>query len=161
MTDEVEHATERFFPDISEKELWKFQIIRKQLDADPAYLDDPNCPYGNDIRRLFSAIRAPEAQQRGDDAGLTDLEAEVRRLYQELQEYGEKLEPDDTSGHNTYFNRSVSLLEKMVALQERAAGVKKVNEFTGRVLQIMEDVLTPDQRMAVMTRLRDIINGDS
>lgn len=154
-----EQATERFFPEISEDELWKFQIIKRQLEADPAYFDDPDCPYGGQLRRFFTGIQQQPNEESGE-VDETTLEDEANRLYRELKEYGNKLDPEDTSEHNTYFRLSVSLLEKIISLKERAAGVKKVNEFTRTVLNIMEDELNPDQRTAITQRLRDLISED-
>jgi hypothetical protein len=160
MSDE-EQTTERFFPQISEEELWKFQVVKRQLEADPAYFEDPSCPYGGEVRRFFTGIRdRQESQQPGEEVDETTLEDEANRLYRELKDYGNKLDPEDTSEHNTYFRLSVSLLEKIISLKERAAGVKKVNEFTRTVLNIMEDELSPDQRTAITQRLRDLIQGE-
>ena len=149
---------ERYYPDITEDQLWPFSIVKRQLEEDPDYLDDPECPYSGDIRRFFGKVPTEDSGET-TKASVDDInfESEVSKLYKQLKEFGDGLETGDTSEKNTYFRLSVSLLKDILDLKERAAGLNHFKEFTDAVLQIMGDILTPDQRTRVMNRLRDII----
>jgi len=150
---------DRYFPPIPPAVVAHLATIRMLADEDPGYFEDPNCPYDEELVALF--VKEPEPQvdigpgERWDG----DFDAEAERLYTELRSFGQSLDSADTAEKNTYFRLSVSLIEKLVELKERAVGVKKVREFTDTVLQIMEDELSPDQRTAIMKRLREIL-GD-
>lgn len=153
---------EAFYPEITEDQLWPFLIVKRLLQENPDLFDDPKCPYNEGIRGFFASIPL------GDDTSVEgeisevlveDLEEEASRLYQELKKFGQSLEAGDTSERNTYFRLSVSLLEKILELKERAVGLKNVKHFTDTVLQIMEDILTPDQRTKIMDRLQESIDN--
>ena len=142
--------TERYYPPITEDMIWPIQVVLQQLHEDPEFLQREDCPYPEAVKSVFGQLL--EAQQ--SDGGV-DLEGEAQRLYKELKDFGEKLDPDDTSQSNTYFRVSVSLMEKLIAIQERAAEVKRINQFKKAVLDVMENVLDKDQRAEVMNRLKE------
>lgn len=152
-------AEDSFYPEITEDQLWPFLIVKRQLQENPDLFDDPDCPYNEDIKGFFVSIPRTGLADEIDDTSVGDLKAEAARLYRELKEFGKTLEAGDTSERNTYFRLSVALLEKILELEERAAGLQNFKHFRDTILQIMEDILTPDQRTKVMDRLEESING--
>lgn len=150
--------SDKFYPEIPEGAVWALGIIKQHLIENPTYLSDPDCPYDEDVLKFFAA---KEGEQRGETGGeeihIDDLEGETSRLYKELKTFGDALTKGDTAEKNTYFRLSVSLLEKLLDLKERAVGLKQVTEFTSTVLTIMEDELTPDIRTKIVHRLKTIL----
>lgn len=150
-----------YYPEFDEKSLWALDVIRQNIDQDPEYLE--NSPYtSNEIQGLLKLTRvksvAPEAEATASKWEI--LEIETNGLYQNLKETFENLTIDDHTERMSYFRTATSLLDKLVGLQERAAGLKKVHEFQQTILDIMEDILEAGQRTEVMDRLRKSINDD-
>lgn len=151
--------TERFYPPIDEDLVAQLKMVRKLVESDADYLTDPECPYSGDVKAFLYAISGHSQVSAERDEADGDLLTEINKLRSELREFGNSLDSSDTTEKNTYFRLSVALLEKLTTLQERAAGVKMVQQFTDTVLTIMEDELTPDQRTSIMKRLREITNS--
>jgi hypothetical protein len=72
----------------------------------------------------------------------------------ELKNYGKTNAKSDQTERMAYFRTATSLLERLVTARERALGIKQIRDFQDTVLNIMEEVCTPDQRTDVMDRLR-------
>lgn len=89
-----------------------------------------------------------------DDAMYEDLNATLI----DLKVYGSQLGPADQTEKMGYFRTKTALLEKLMLLRERAAGIKHVKEFESTILRIMEEVLTPEQRTEVMSDIRKVLN---
>lgn len=150
-----------YYPEFDEKSLWALDVIRQNIDQDPEYLD--NSPYtSNEVQSLLKLTRerSGEVAEVAEGSKWEILETETTGLYKSLKETFENLKIDDHTERMSYFRTATSLLDKLVGLQERAAGLKKVHEFQQTVLDIMEDILEPGQRTEVMDRLRKSINDD-
>jgi len=150
-----------FYPDIDEEALWAIDVIRQHLEQDADYLLDS--PYSTKARESLAKLtreRKKAAPTVVEGSKWEILEAETQGLYRELKETSENLSIDDHSERMSYFRTATSLLDKLVGLQERAMGLKKVHAFQQTVLDIMEDVLEPGQRTEVMDKLRKAVEND-
>lgn len=98
---------------------------------------------------VFSIQKAGEKDTKWDT-----LIRESEDLYNKLKRAGTGLTEGDEM---SYFRTATSLLEKIVSLQERAMGLKQVHEFQQKVLEIMENSLSPTQRTQVMEELKNAI----
>lgn len=126
-------------------------IVAEHLEADPAYLDRPDCPYPQHVKELLKPAAAGST-----DAGEMQVENEVEVLFKQLTEFGTGLEITDVAERMSWFRTRASLLDKIMTLKERASGIKQVSEFMNRMIQIMDDVSTPDQRTRIMEQLRHV-----
>ena len=144
---------DRYYPAVDEETIL---MIRRLSASDPDYFTDPDCPYSPELIASLGG-KAGEGELPAVPAGFTlnldNIDGELDRLYNQLRQFGESLERADAAEKNTYFRLSVTLLEKMTELKERAVGVRQTKEFTDTVLRIMEDQLTPDQRTKIMHQL--------
>lgn len=135
------------YPDLNEE----LDLAIQLMQQDAGWLEDS--PYSTGTRGvLASLIETPEEETEGGDKW-ERLEREARKLYRELNESKEKLGDVDHSERMSYFRTATSLLDKLVGLQERAVGLKQISVFQQTVLDILEDVMTADQRTEVMNRL--------
>jgi len=156
-----------YYPPFDEKVLWAIDVIRQQVENDPEYLDHPDCPYLPKSKEVLRRIIRPQRIAEEWDVetkGLNKwekLELETTRLFEDLKRTKEDLSIDDHAGQMAYFRTATSLMDKIVGLQERAMGVKKIHQFQQTVLDIMEDVLDAGQRTEVMERLKKAISEDS
>jgi len=83
-----------------------------------------------------------------------NVSEELDRIYNLLQECYEQIELAEPAEKNTFFRLSVNLLEKFLELKERAAKVEQVIDFQNCMLEIMDNIMRPEQRTEVMDRLR-------
>jgi hypothetical protein len=158
---------ERHYPTINESQLWPFNLVRQHLMEDPTYLDGPECPYPGEVKRFLSLLVPPKTKsldalnaEAGDlgtaEGDELDLEKELKRLLNEIREYGRKLGLDESAEKATYFRISTALMEKLVALLEKAHGAKRQQEFEAFILKFLEDECSPDVRTRLMDRLSEV-----
>jgi hypothetical protein len=151
--------TERHYPEVTDTMLWPFKLVRQHLMEDPDYLTVDECPYSGEVKRFLSLLSQPAGDKpSAEDVANSSLdqeglEANIKRVFNELTTYGQKLGVDDTSEKAAYFRLSTSLLEKLLTLQERAKNVQQINDFQNRIIKFMEDHCTPDQRTKLMDYL--------
>ena len=142
------------------------ETVVRHLQEDDQYLDDIECPYGPELRLLLQSMapkvidpddmigRASELEDANpDEDRWVFLDREVQALYQSLKKQADNLTNSTSAEKMSYFRTATSLLEKLVGLQERTVGLKRISEFHNTVMEIMEDVLSPDQRTRVMDQL--------
>jgi hypothetical protein len=139
-----------WFPtDITYSVLTSVTLVRRRLQENPNAFDDPECAYGPEIREWFAkdsgaggvqAIAAAIGEIQG-------LESEARELYGLLKGQKESI---------AYVKVGTQLLEKLIDCQERAAGIAEIEQFKRVVLEIMGDIMTPEQRTQFMDRLKAV-----
>jgi hypothetical protein len=137
---------------LDDKAKWAFEMVLRQLKEAPGLLDMPECPYSNEMKQF---IRKLAGAGNGKTVETADLEEEARQLYDELTEFGQELTTDDVSERMAWFRTRTNLLEKILSIKERTRTLKQMGEFEERVIGILEDVMTADQRTEVMARLKD------
>lgn len=156
------------FPSFSLENVSVLQQIRTQIAQNPHYLDLPNCPYAPEskdfLRLIFSSTPIDQAQLEadinaffGDDEMYERIIIDSKRAYMNLanqmakMEQGKKLE-DAVS----YTKALTSMQERLLTIQEKAEGLKKIHEFKRIVMEVIAQELTPDQRTGIITRLEEI-----
>lgn len=139
------------YPELDESDFWKLQIIAQNAADDPEYFDHPDCPYSSAVKEFFQT----KVEAAVEKVSLDELERETMTLFRELKEFGDFLNIDDVSERMAYFRTRTALLDKILTIQKGFADVKAVHEFQSRVLAVIEEVLNPDQRTAVMERLKN------
>lgn len=134
-----------FYPELDP---WPLQVIAQQLEENPLYLEDPECPYPEEVKSLFQ-IRGKVSEDLAD----IDLEHETLALYQDIKTSRDNFQDDDHAERNSYFRVATSLLEKLLNMRERANNIRQVSRFYEAVLQALERYLEPDQ----ITEFRDTL----
>ncbi len=81
------------------------------------------------------------------------VERELANLYSKLSRFGDGLTLEDTSEMASYFRVSTSLMTKIVDLQEKASGISQFVAFKNRIMGLLSDVMTVDQRNIFMGAL--------
>lgn len=154
------------YPDIGPQILRQIEVMRRLHKEHKDYFLNPDCPYPQEIERYFrswfdtplgtsTSNADPRAEALMGDNKWDELYREVVELYASLK--SAKPSAGDSSESMSYFRTATGLLDKLVSHQERCLGIKQIHEFHGVVTDIMESVLTEDQRNAVMERLKNAI----
>lgn len=161
------------YPIVDAKSLVPLHVIRSELTLDPGYLNHPECPYPAEIREILGLLapnltvlgeKTQETAKKSVFLGLhgdkwATLEKEANQLYDDLRNFSDKIGDNDISERMTYFRTATALLEKIVAINERAVGLKHIHDFQQTVLAVFEEELTPDQRTSVIERLKGVIDN--
>lgn len=140
---------EPYYPPVEEQTAFAVEVLLKLLDQDPDHLERPECPYSDDVRNLLKRL----AEKRQSTAEVEDLEDEAGSLFQKLKELGTAIDAADTKDRVAYMRVATSLFDKLITLKERSAGMKKMAEFQRTVLDVIDSVMTPEQRTIMMDRL--------
>jgi hypothetical protein len=177
---------ERFYPDIEAlgvDVLMPVRVAIEQMCDDPLWLERPECPYGTDVsealRALMTVVRkrfreaaggaggggagvSPRAPRTANGNKWEELQAEAAALYEELAVFKRDADAMGDGGMDVkeklaYFRTATQLLDKLVALGERAANLRRVSDFQERVLRVFDVVLTPAQR----TQAQGILAGEA
>lgn len=169
--------SDKFYPSVSLSFLETIRRLQLAIEQDAEYLSDEGCPYPEEIKaalkKAFPAVAPVVIRQAStvesndvlthlspdaEDAKILALLADVEDLYSQLKDSAVKTS-ESASDQMGYFRTSTALLEKIANLTERASALRNYREFTNTVLEILEDVCTPEQRTVFITRLGDLAGG--
>lgn len=154
-----------YYPDFDPSWLLPVRLAFESMTADPLWLEREDCPYDGAtieaLRGLWAKFRAkPEAVEtaRSNLASASDkwtqLSDEMFSLFDELKNFSARdIAEDDVKEKMAYFRTATALLEKITGLAERAHNVKTVSDFRSRILQVFDEILTPEQRTSAMEKL--------
>lgn len=154
--------SEIFHPVLDDNVFWALDVIREQLSVDPGYLDLDECTYPERFKEIFRKRKDEDGD--GEEVIITslsmddiDLVEETKLLFTELKDAAERFSDTDHSERMSYFRTSTSLLDKLIAMKERALNVRQVSRFYSTVLAVMEEILEPEQVTQVRERLKEYV----
>lgn len=148
--------TDAYYPQIDPATIKALPILQQLSQDHKSYW--LTAPYDGVTQGILERILAPkkvvhttseidiDPNENMDDF----LATESRNLYQKLKMAGLGLEGSEQLA---YLKTSTSLLEKLLAIQERANNLVRISEFYATVMDIMDSELTSDLRTRVMERL--------
>lgn len=148
------------YPAITSADLVGIRVAVAKIAAEPSWLDEPNCPYPEDVKNFLRSIT------RGSDDELDDtelarlfadgedrfdaMEREIERLYQGLAKL--KIKATDSGEQVQIYKAQVTLLEKLLSMREKALGLKDMADFKRAVTNIL-DGMDRDHRTDFLARL--------
>lgn len=149
-----------YYPTLDLQTLKGLKIVLQLSSEDSSYFLDT--PWSGEIQLLVEELTKPKkivhqaapVEKKEGEEEWEFLARETRGLYDGLKVAGIGLEGNELMA---FYKTSTSLLEKLLAMQERANNLKHVSDFYQLVLDVMEDSLTGDQRTTVMQKLKDSI----
>jgi|SRR5688500_340332 len=150
-----------FYPKLDEATLKNLDIVRQLAQAHPGYfLESEYSSQTNTLLQEWFTTRLPVSgtvpEIHMDDRDPWEmLYEESKNLFFSLKAANLK-GSGDVNEQNSYFRTATALLEKLVSLQERAKGLKEIGEFQRTVMEVMDSVLTANQRALVMERFNTI-----
>ncbi len=172
----------RFFPRITASEVTALKAAAVFAAQDPSYLDDVNCKYPREIRDVVRILagsidgvqNVAQLEQKVEKVTQetinfatdpTVMEKEISTIYAQVKGMITKLSGTGAGGHDddggsdkdavAMLTNAVKLLEKLTGLAEVNLGHKRSADFKAVVMEVLEEVLLPEQRTAYVTKLRD------
>ena len=159
--------TDRTYPGLPQSLGLSLEAIRQQMDFDPGYLTDPECPYDDRLRVALRRLIGPLQTGRGDLAdavfveGQNDSEQadslieEVKRAINSMRRLQSEIEAsDDVTDRLNFLKNSGSLFDRFLSIKEKATGLKQMYDFQRIVIQVMEQLLDKDQRLDFKEKLK-------
>ena len=157
------------FPSFSLENLSALRQIQVQMQQNPSYLDMPQCPYAPDSKvfllQIFSVAQksseemAAELDQFfGNDLMYDRIISDSKRAYMNLDNQMVKMEAGKNLEDAISFTKALtSMQERLLTIQEKAEGLKNIHEFKNKMLEIIGNALTPDQRTTIIESLEATI----
>lgn len=152
-----------YYPPLNEGDITK---IIKLYEVHPNYFERPECPYSDEVKAAFKKtgkVHDFDTHDMDDVPASDSLLTQINQLSKELKVYGQSIsnsEDTSPSDRNTYFRLSVTLLEKLVDIKEKVGKIVEYELFTNEVLDIMDKILSTDQRSEVMARLEKFVEPE-
>lgn len=163
-----------YYPPIDEATIRMLPVLAKQIQAEGSVNYLQGSPYKPEICEILrqhllekngpggSGSIGPANPLAGNGGSEEDLayvekllasggvERELASLYGKLSRFGDGLTAEDTSEMASFFRVSTSLMTKIVELQEKASGISQFIAFKNRVMGLLSDVMSVDQRNIFM-----------
>jgi hypothetical protein len=167
------------YPDISPQALKIIEMMRRIYAENPDYFE--KSPYSHEVEAYFRSwfqkpVGGLDPADPANPTGASSEELSAQEqallgegkwdaLYREsvslyVQLKNAKPSAGDASESMAYFRTVTGLMDKLVGHQERCLGIKQVHQFHQVVMEIMDAVLSEDQRNTVMGKLKNAINND-
>jgi len=127
------------------------------------YFDDPECPYGEDLKGLLRLLLGSGKAERVkvESVGLDDNADKFDKMLKEIEETIEEMksiEDDLTSGEVAeriqFVKAKTILLEKWIGIKEKIYNVREIAEFQAILIRQLDGVMSKDQRFSFIGALR-------
>lgn len=144
--------------------LTPLRVLRELMKSNPTMLDDGTCPYPKQVKEFLRELMSAGQGSLGWDQlvevpiELDDPEQllrEFEKIYSQLQAIQTTFGSLDPKDRVQWAKAAIGLLERVVTLKERTFNLKNHSTFQKTVLDVLEQVLTPDQRSAFVDKLGD------
>lgn len=162
--------SKNLYPVLDEQNIKTAHKFAASIDG---YLDDKDCPYSDSLKALLrnkpaeagpqiSGEQFEKAAETLDfsEASNEQVLEQINELYADLRAYGAKLDKTDTSGHNTYFRLSSSLLKEVVGIRKQLMEHIHISKFIETMMNAMEDLLDADARENFRQRVKQFQKGE-
>ena len=171
-----------YYPPIDEATIRMLPVLAKQIQAEGSVNYLQGSPYKPEICEILrqhllekmglGAAAGPANPLVGNGDSEEDLayvekllasggvERELASLYGKLSRFGDGLTAEDTSEMASFFRVSTSLMTKIVELQEKASGISQFIAFKNRVMGLLSDVMSVDQRNIFMEAIERDFGGE-
>lgn len=147
------------FPNITYDSILPFMVVLQKVSQDPSILDSSSCPYTPEVITFLrslspeTSIMSAETLFGEEDSDVEVIEAEIKNQISYLSEMKLTMGGKTQKEKMDFLKISTTMLEKLVALQEKSSNMQQINEFRSEIMSIFEQILSPDQRTLVMERL--------
>lgn len=159
--------TEFFYPSLSAESIALFIKIKNIYANNPTYFDSSECPYPQELIEVYKGTAAYhdfDSHAIDEVPSADNILAAVNKLNKELADYGRDQKYGEgvtASDRNTYFRLSVAMIEKLITLREKISGIAEFERFSEETINIMDRVLTTEQKSVVLDKLKGIIKDES
>lgn len=164
------------FPPLRMGVLASLMPLREALEADPAILDSPECPYDNETKDLLRKLVTPRvvekivertvevAKKAGAGPGnrkaklsadhVDEVEQDAKDLLIELKNLGNGEAHLDTQAKVQIIKTKAALMERLTVMLERVVNVKKTASFVTTVIDIVQDLVEEGKRDEFLRRIK-------
>lgn len=124
------------------------------IQHDPNYLEQ--APFGPELKaalRAFSVRSETKVDLFTDNDDVTVIEHEIQELLNQVKSMAASFEKLDANEKIQFIKGASNLWEKLISLKERTLNIKQMKEFQARMIEVMQDYLTAEERETVLANL--------
>lgn len=153
------------FPVIAPERLIPIRAALALFRQNPSLLDE--APYAPDVKSFFQEIiktdnmfrmSAEDIETEFDGVQSWDLvEKQIRLSLQQLINLQIEVDQKNVKERLEYHKMVAGLLERLTNIKEKNASVKEAAKFMSTVMEIIDSIMTPDQRTLIMERLEQFV----
>lgn len=160
-------APRPYYPPLTDVQMTPIRAIAAQIEKFPDILDRPDCPYDHGVKVILRRlVMADKMGGIRDEMGIDNLveasgeglDREIASLYQTVKRDGEAYTGSDMKDKMAFMKTAHDLLSKLVDLQTKRFNVRNMAKMQRAVIEALEEFLTPAQRTALITKLKDMID---
>lgn len=150
-----------FYPDLKEANLMPLKAILAQIERFPDLLDQPECPWSEEVKALIRPILKPVSGLPNIEIDLNEgrpeaIEAQILGLMADLRTMKQGMGAKDHAEKIQFYKLMTTLVEKLIALRERTMNLREMSEFQTLILQFLDEVCSKDQISELMARLKNL-----
>jgi hypothetical protein len=138
--------------------------------ANRGFFDSPECPYSDELKgflkKIVAETRFDDRKEKKKDTDKEELAEnadkfdrmlrEVETTIADMADLEDKMEEADTGDRIQFVKAKTSLIEKWINIKERIYSVREIAEFQSTIIEVMDMVLSKDQRHQFIERLRTL-----
>jgi hypothetical protein len=154
-------VTQPYYPSIDDALLVPFRALQQQLVKTPDLLTRAECPYPPAIRaELTQLLQAPAPEAMDLDLEDIDtLEGEISQLYRNVKAFSAGMAQSKDKDAINLYKTLTSLLEKIMEMRGSVLNMKNMSDFQRRVLEVLDNIVTPEQRAEFIEKLGSFAEG--
>lgn len=155
------------YPTITPEIFTTLSTLAAMTKSHRTYLTSDDCPYDAKTLILLEKIFVPEEKEAisAQEVALLDLDSidlsqETLTLYNEMRTFKQTLSAEDTTEKMGTFRVMVTLMEKILVIQERSSGVVNFKSFKELMLDSMDRYLSPTQKTEFIDSVQETLQTE-
>ena len=142
------------YPSLSDGLAAALNAVALGIANDASYLE--RAPWSDQLKAALRALGARRETKidlfTGND-DLTVIEAEIQELLNQVKSMSASFDKLDANEKIQFIKGSTALWDKLISSKERVMNLKAMKEFQARMIEVMQDYLTPEQRENLLVSL--------
>ena len=142
------------YPSLSDGLAAALNAVALGIANDANYLE--RAPWSDQLKaalRALGARRETKIDLFTGNNDLTVIEAEIQELLNQVKSMSASFDKLDANEKIQFIKGSTALWDKLISSKERVMNLKAMKEFQARMIEVMQDYLTPEQRENLLVSL--------
>lgn len=144
-----------YYPSVDANFIAILELLALAYSADPLLSASP---YPQEIREHLTKAFCSFMKVSAESTEVTSVEDFSEQELINMVKTLRTLETSDLDAkeHANIIKVKAQLVERLTLMLERVVNIKRLNEFESRVLNFLDDLLTPEQKEILVDKLKDL-----
>jgi hypothetical protein len=144
------------YPSLNDGLASALNAVALGLQHDVNYLEQSD--YSDELKAALRALtgvggRSEKVDLFTGNDDLTVIEGEIQELLNQVKGMSASFDKLDANEKIQFIKGATALWEKLISLKERTLNLKSMKEFQGRIMEVMQEYLTAEQREKLLANL--------